>query len=154
MEEEILIFELAAGRYALRSAAVREVLRAFSAVRLPQAPPFVEGLLNLRGEIIPLLDIRKRFGLPHKSMALSDHLIIATDGSLAGPVALRVDRVLHLARLPIQSLAASEALLARTDIVAGVAIAPDGLVLIHDLPRFLSPADREALARTLAAERP
>lgn len=147
MEEEILIFELAAGRYALRSSAVREVLRAFSAVKLPQAPPFVEGLLNLRGEIIPLLDIRRRFGLPHKNMSVSDHLIIAWDGTRS--VALRVDRVQHLTRLPIQDLVGSESFLAPTDVVAGVAIAPDGMVLIHDLARFLSAAEQELLGKVL-----
>ena len=56
--EDLLIFEQSGQQYAVRSVIVREVLRAFSAVPLPNAPPIVEGILNVRGEIIPLLDMR------------------------------------------------------------------------------------------------
>ena len=60
MLEDLLIFEQSGQKYAVRSAVVREVLRAFSAVTLPKAPPLVEGILNVRGEIIPLLNMRRR----------------------------------------------------------------------------------------------
>jgi purine-binding chemotaxis protein CheW len=60
-ERELLIFEIGASRFGLPSADVREVLRAVTIVPLPGAPPIVEGLINVRGRIVPVLDIRRRF---------------------------------------------------------------------------------------------
>jgi purine-binding chemotaxis protein CheW len=150
LPEEILVFELDGQRYGLRSSGVREVLRAFSAVKLPQAPPIVEGVLNVRGEIIALLDIRKRFGMPDKAMSVSDHLLIAWDNTRW--VALRVDRVVNLLRLQTHNVVPSERFLSHAETVSGVAITEDGLVLIHDLGSFLSADEKEILAQVLSAQ--
>ena len=81
MPDELLIFEQAGQLYALPSSIVKEVLRAFSATPLPNAPPMVEGLLNVRGEIIPLVNLRRRMGLPERPLSLTDHFIVAHDGN-------------------------------------------------------------------------
>jgi purine-binding chemotaxis protein CheW len=61
---------------------------------LPRAPPIVEGVINVRGTLVPVLDIRLRFGMSPHPPTLDQHLIIATSG--AHVVALRVDRALEL----------------------------------------------------------
>jgi len=60
----VLTFALAGERCAIAAEDVREVLRAALPARLPKAPDVVAGVLNVRGELVPLLDIRGRFGLP------------------------------------------------------------------------------------------
>lgn len=145
--EDLLIFEQSGQQYAVRSSIVREILRAFSAVPLPHAPPIVEGILNVRGEIIPLLDMRRRFGLPARPLSVTDHFVIAWEGSRW--VALRVDRVINFERLPVYKSRDAGKYLASSNLVAAVASGPDGMVLIHDLGHFLAAAEREAIAVAL-----
>lgn len=91
---EILIFEVGGRRFGLPAANIRELVRVVTIVPLPSMPPIVEGIVNLRGEIVPVLDIRPRLGMAAKEVELSDQLIIArTRGRL---VAIRVDRAVEL----------------------------------------------------------
>ena len=104
----------------------------------------VEGVLNLRGEIIALLNLRRRCGLPDRPLALTDHFVVAWEGTRW--VALRVDRVVNLQRLPIKKTADAGRYISGSDVISGVATSPDGIVLIHDLGRFLSPGERDFLS--------
>lgn len=129
---EILTLEVAGRRCGLALADVREIVPAVTPMPLPDAPPAVEGVINLRGRIVPVLDLRRRLGLLAKPLEHTDHLVITqVDGR---PLALRVDRAVGLARL-----SASEV----EDLgPARVARLPEGLVLLHDL-RALLPAPTE-----------
>jgi len=145
---EILLFTLEEQRYALPLEDVRELVRAVRITPLPRAPAVVEGLFNLRGELIPVLDMRRRFRLPERRLRPSDHFIIAQAGPR--PVALRVDRAEGLLPLDAQLLDATPRELPGVGYVAGVLKLPDGLVLLHDLRTFLSAA--EALELDTALE--
>src|ERR1700752_5202053 len=94
---EVLIFELGSQRYGLPTADVRELVRAVTITPLPEAPAFIEGVVNVRGRILPVLDIRVRFHLPAKALEPTDHFIVASAG--ARGVILRVDRATHLAQV-------------------------------------------------------
>jgi len=94
---EILVFEVAGRRYGLPASEVRELLRAVAIVPLPLAGPAVEGVINLRGRIVPVIDLRARLGLPARAVAPSDHMIVLQwEGR---PLALRVDRAIELIRI-------------------------------------------------------
>src|SRR5215510_13088590 len=69
---ETLIFELSGLRFALPMCDVIEVVRAVAIRALPAAPPITLGVIDVRGEIVPVLDVRVRFGLMHKALDLSD----------------------------------------------------------------------------------
>ncbi|MGH7820350.1 MAG: chemotaxis protein CheW [Candidatus Binatia bacterium] len=146
---QILVFEVGGQRYALRSPDVRELVRAVTIVRLPKAPAIVEGIINVRGTVVPVLDIRARFRLPARPAAHTDHLILAR----AGPrlVALRADRALGLVRVDAKDVDDAAAVIPAAEYVSGVAKLPDGLALIHDLHTFLSEAEAAALDDAIAA---
>ena len=146
---EILIFELGTTRIGLRCTDVRELHRAVALVALPKAPPIVEGIINLRGRIVPVLDIRARFRLAPNAPSHTDHLILAFAGERL--VALRVDRALDVVRVDPQQLEGSEATWKGVAYVAGVAKLRDGLVLIHDLATFLDAAEHETLSDAVSA---
>jgi purine-binding chemotaxis protein CheW len=150
-EVEVLIFELSAQRFALPLQDVLEVVRAVAMRALPNAPTVVEGIVDLRGEVVPVLDIRARFGLPSKPLEVSDHFVVGC----AGPrhVILRVDRALALTYLRALSIEQAINLPRGVQHIAGVASLEDGLVLLHDLSLFLSEVEDESLARELG-ERP
>jgi purine-binding chemotaxis protein CheW len=147
---EVLLFTLEAQRYALPLEDVRELVRAVRLTPLPRAPAVVEGLLNLRGELLPVLDVRRRFRLPARRLSPSDHLIVAQAG--ARRFALRVDRAEGLLALEPGQLDPSPRELPGVGYVAGALKLPDGLVLLHDLRTFLSQAEALELEEALAQE--
>lgn len=149
---EVLVFEVGERRYGLPTADVRELLRAVTVVPLPRAPAIVEGVINVRGDVIPVLDIRARFRLPPKAADHTDHLIVASIGDRR--VALRVDRAIELAQCGASDVEDARGVVPGVEYVAGVAKLPDGLVLIHDLRAFLSAAEATALAESLSDPRP
>jgi purine-binding chemotaxis protein CheW len=144
-QREILVFALGSQRYALWGCDVRELLRAVAVAPLPRAPRIVEGVIDLRGRVVPVLDIRSRFGLPPKPIEPSDHLIVAAVGPRV--VAIRVDRALDLLTVDGGELSAAMG----GSYVAGVARLPDGLAVIHDLQTFLEASESAALDEALSS---
>ncbi len=145
----LLVFTVAQQRYALGADDVVEILRAVAIARLPSAPPAVEGLVNVRGALVAVLDVRVRFGLPAKPVEPSDRFVLAR--SRGRVVALRVDEVHELAEVPVADLDSTRDVVPAAAHVAGVAKLPDGLVYLYDLPAFLSHADFVALDAAVGA---
>jgi purine-binding chemotaxis protein CheW len=146
---EILVFEVGGQRYGLPTVDVRELVRAVTITPLPNAPAVIEGVVNVRGRVLPVLDVRARFRLPAKPLDPSDHFIVASAG--ARGVILRVDRATHLALVDDASIQPPQTLGPSATYVAGVAKLEDGLVLIHDLTTFLSAAEAASLEEALRA---
>jgi purine-binding chemotaxis protein CheW len=150
--QEILVFEVGGQRYGLPLVDVLELVRAVAITPLPDAPAVIEGVVNVRGRVLPVLDVRARFRLPARPLDPSDHFIVASAG--ARGVILRVDRATHLAMVDGTAVQAPETLGPGATYVAGVARLEDGLVLIHDLATFLSAAEAASLDDALAGSAP
>jgi purine-binding chemotaxis protein CheW len=133
---QILVFDVGGRHYGLPVSEVRELLRAVTIVELPHAPSAVEGVINLRGAIVPVLDIRSRFGLPAKPLEYTDHFIVAQAGERL--VALRADRALVLVHLSADDVEDARALVPGIEEVAQVARLRGDLVLIPDLRALLA----------------
>jgi purine-binding chemotaxis protein CheW len=144
---DVVVFEVAGQFYGLPASDVRELVRAVAIVPLPRAPDIVEGVINLRGTVVPVLDIRSRFRLPGKPLHPDDHLVVATAGEYL--VAIRADRAVNLVRLDSAHLDEAKGLVPGVEYVAWVARLPNNLVLIHDLRTFLSRGESADLARAL-----
>jgi purine-binding chemotaxis protein CheW len=146
---ELLVFALGEHRFGLPAEAVIEVVRVVAWSPLPGAPEIIEGVANVRGTLVPVLDVRVRFGFPGTEVDPDQHLIVAR----AGPrvVALRVDRALALTTIPDDAFEPVERVAPGARLVAGVARLPDGVLVIHDLERFLSLDEGERLDAALAA---
>jgi len=144
----VLVFRLAEVRYGIPAEDVVEVLAAVACVPLPKAPAIVEGIIDVRGRLVPVLDVRARFRRPPKPVELSDHLVVAR----AGPrvVALRVDEAHGLVGLAPPDVRSLSDVVPGAGHVAGVACLEDGLVLIHDLATFLTEAESEEIDGALA----
>lgn len=122
---------------------VREVLRAAKPSPLPEAPPLVVGVLNVRGEQIPVYDIRARFGLPARALLATDAIVVAKAGERwAGIV---VDRALDL----VHSDSIAD-VIPGACLTSGTALLPDGSLVICDLAHFLSSDEEDALARAFS----
>ena len=143
----VLVFSLNGLRYGLPVADVHEVVRAVALTPLPKAPPIVEGVINARGHLVPVLDVRARFRLPAKALTPSDFFVLARAGERL--VALRVDPGLYLAQVASGDVEALDRVVSGAGYVAGVGKLPDGLVLIHDLRTFLASAESAQLVEAL-----
>jgi purine-binding chemotaxis protein CheW len=149
---QLVIVELDGRRYGLRADAVAEVVRAVTIAPLPNAPPAVEGIINVRGSIVAVLDIRRRFGLPAKPLDPSQYFVLARAGGR--DVALHVDHAVDLVAVDPDAVDRAEAALGRNPEITGVVKLDDGLVLIHDLESFLSAAEGSAVDEALGARKP
>ena len=149
---DLLAFALGEHRFALMASEVVEVVRVVAAEPLPGAPAIVEGVINVRGNLVPVLDIRGRFAIPPADLDPGQHLIISRAGRRR--VALRVDRALELVRVDEGAIQPCEEVVPGVRYVGGVAKLPDGVLVIHDLERFLSLEEEARLdAATGAAAR-
>jgi purine-binding chemotaxis protein CheW len=146
---QLVVFTLHEQLYALRLAAVDRIARVAEITALPSAPEIVQGVVNIQGRIVPVISLRRRFGLPDRDVVLSDHLIFARTSQRA--VALLVASVVGVIDCPAQRVTASESILADSAYVEGVLKLDDGLVLIHDLDTFLSPLEDRKLSQALAS---
>lgn len=143
----LLLFSLEGQRYALRLASVERVIRAVALNPLPGAPPAIRGIFSLHGQIVPVGDLRRRLGRPSRAIALSDWIVIVrTPSRLLG---LLVEEDTAVVDCPSQDIVAVEAVISRSGIVDGIGRLRDGLVLIHDLARFLSVDEERMLAEAL-----
>ena len=150
MEEpdQLVVFALDDRRYALRLSAVDRVVRMVDITPLPKTPDVVLGVINVQGKIIPVIDMRRRFHLPERKAALTDRLVIAH--TARRPVALAADAVSGVLEYPGQDIVAAEGVLPDVEYVEGIAKLRDGLILIHELDRFLSLEEEQSLDHTLA----
>ena len=148
MNDQFIIFTLGEQRYALHLSVVDRVVRAVTINPIPQAPEIILGVVNVQGRIIPIINMRRRFGLPEREIVLTDQLIIAH--TARRPVGLVVDAIIDVIEYPKQGIAAAENILPDLEYVEGVVKFQDGLVLIHDLDKFLSLEEETSLSQALA----
>src|SRR5881397_433615 len=92
---QLVVFTLDEARYALRLSAVERIVRVPEITALPRGPEIVLGVVNIQGDITPVMNIRKRFGLPEREPDLSAHLLLARTSRRV--VALVADAVLEVA---------------------------------------------------------
>lgn len=146
---EILLLEVDGQRFALSLSHVREILRAVSVLSLPGAPEVIDGLIDLRGEAVPLLNLRHRFGLPRRDVHPTEHFVVARAGERT--MALRADRAVGVAEVAAGDVESSRQSAPRIQHVSGVVHLPDGMALIHDPARFLAASEQASLDAALDA---
>lgn len=140
--DHLVTFTIDERLFALPLAAVERVVRAAEITPLPKAPAIVLGIVNLQGELIPVMNIRRRFRIREREIDLDDQFIIA---HLPGrKVALLVDRVRDISPSP-REVVPAESVLPDLEYVTGVSKTEDGMIFICDLSRFLSLEEEQAL---------
>jgi len=123
---------------------IAEVLRPVPVTPLPSAPPFVEGIIELRGRFLPVIDLRKRFGGEERA---AGKYVVAPMGATS--VALVVDEVTGVERIPTDQIQAPPALASgrvAPAFVSGIVKWNERVFMLLDIDAVLSAAEREALA--------
>lgn len=142
-----VLFSLDKSRYALPLSAVDRVVRAAQITLLPRAPAVVLGALDVAGDILPVFNLRCRFGLPERSVQPSDHFLIARAAQRT--VVLPIDTALDVIEQPAAAITATAKLSPDLPHIHGVIRLENGLVLVQDLDEFLSADESSALSRAM-----
>ena len=137
-EIQLACFRIGAEYYGLDILRIREVIRPQKLTPVPKAPEFVEGVINLRGAVIPVVDLRKRFDTSPEAAGKKTRIIICVlAGKILGLVVDEVAEVCSYSRQEIQP--APQFLKGRgAEFFLGVCRRGDDLVMIVDLERILS----------------
>lgn len=143
----LVVFTLGDRRCALPLSVVERAVRVVDITPLPKAPDIVLGVVNVHGRVIPVIDVRRRFHLPERGIALEDQMVIAR--AARRTVALLVDSVSGVLEYSGQAAVAAHDVLPELPYVEGVVKVDDGLILIHNLDRFLALEEEAALDRAL-----
>jgi purine-binding chemotaxis protein CheW len=143
-ERQLVVFNLGEEQYGVDISTVREIIRMSEITHVPDVPASVEGVLDLRGSVIPVVDLRKRFGLAvTKATAQSRVVVVELGGDAVGVIVDAVDEVL---RIPVSSIETGAALVTTADsyYIDGIAKIDEELLILLDFQKALS---NEALAK-------
>lgn len=147
---QLVVFCVAEQRYALPLSAVERIVRAAEVTPLPKAPPVVIGALDVGGRVLPVLNLRRRLGLPESAINPAHQFLIAR--TARREVVLVIDEAVGMLETPSGGMVAAAQIAPGLGQISGVVRLPDGLVLIHDLEEFLSLDEERALDEALSEE--
>jgi purine-binding chemotaxis protein CheW len=144
-EIQLACFQLGDDYYAVDIMRVREIIRPQKLTALPKAPPFVEGVINLRGTVIPVMDLRQRFALPARSNRQGSKLLIVA--AFRCMIGLVVDEVTEVVTVPAQDIKPPPEMImgVGSEYLIGVCLVRDSMIMLLNIDKIFSNAEVTAL---------
>lgn len=143
---QVIVFKLGEERYGVDISQVREIIRPTQITRIPNAPDFVEGVINLRGQITTIVNLRKRFGLPPTQIDNDTRIIVVEyNNAVIGMMVDTVNEVKYLSQKDIEPLPSIITSREEAKFLKGVGKLPDGLLILIDLNKVLNEGEVERL---------
>jgi len=137
-QDQLIVFSIDEQRYALPLSNVERIVRMVEITHLPKAPENVSGIINVQGRIIPVVNLRQRFGLSGREIDLNDQLIIAH--TKRRWIAFIADTVGGVVEIMEKEVVKAEEILPSMEYVLGLIKKDDGLIHILDIDAILSSA--------------
>lgn len=152
-EVQLVIFNLGGETYGIDIASVHEIIRMQAITKVPRTPHFVEGVINLRGKIIPVIDLHKRFNLPQTQETQHSRIIVVEVVGVT--VGMIVDAVSEVLRLPVSNIEPPPPVITGavdTAYLRGVAKWEDQLIILLDLDKVLLENEQKELQESFLEE--
>ncbi|MDH4101281.1 MAG: chemotaxis protein CheW [Nitrospirota bacterium] len=145
-EDKIVCFTLAHEMFGVPISMVHEIIRPAAITAMPRSPDYVKGVLNLRGKIIPVVDLRKRFGLEEAEETKETRIVVVGVGGLT--VGMVVDGVSEVLRIRAEDIEPPSPIIATVDseYIRGVGKVEGRLIILLDTEMILSHQDKEHLS--------
>jgi len=142
---QLVSFRVEDEEFGLEILRVQEIIRIQQLTRVPASPDFIEGVINLRGRIIPVISLRRRFGLPQVPADKQTRIVVVeVNGAVLG---FMVDAVSEVLRLPASTVEPPPRLArVEREYVRGVGKLDNRLLILLDIDRLMSEAEEEACA--------
>jgi purine-binding chemotaxis protein CheW len=144
-ELQLVSFSLAKEDFGIDILRVQEIIRTTLVTRVPNSPHFIEGVINLRGRVIPIIDLRRRFGMMEVEHDKNTRIIVVeVKNKIVGFV---VDSVRQVLRIPNNVIEPPPPIVANisSDYIYGIAKLDDRLLILLDLERVLSNSELSSL---------
>ena len=144
---QLVTFSIGEEEFGVDILSVQEIIRMMDITKVPRAPDFVEGVINLRGKVIPIIDLRRRFGLASKEHDKHTRIIVIEINNMI--VGFVVDSVSEVLRIPASTVEPPPPVVAglESEYISGVGKLHDRLLILLDLDKLLSHADLESLGQ-------
>jgi len=146
---QLISFAVGEEEYGLDILKVKEVIRIREITRLPKAPSFVRGIINLRGDVIPIVDLRDRFGLENKEYTeMTRVIVVDVESKLVGMV---VDSASQVVRIPEDQIDPPPPIVGglSAEYIKGVGKIDQRLVILLNIDRILSDPEKEELGKVM-----
>ena len=143
-EEQLVVFGLGKEEYAVAISQVKEIILYSGATQLPNTPEYMEGIINLRGKVIPVIDLALRLKVPAQKEINKRALIIETTGQEIGIV---VDEVTEVIRIQDTAIEPSPAVGTNNAYIRGIGKDGDRLLILLDVGLLFGEKDLEAIAK-------
>ncbi|HOK29068.1 MAG TPA: chemotaxis protein CheW [bacterium] len=144
-ERQLVVFSLLNENYGIDIYKVQEIIQYRDITYVPKSPPFVKGVINLRGRIIPVIDLKERFGLPEKEVTPDTRIIVVEISSQT--IGLIVDSVTEVLRIPNTNIEPPPPVTTiEADFIEGVGKLDERLIIILDIDRILTKEEKRELA--------
>ncbi|HYF03695.1 MAG TPA: chemotaxis protein CheW [Patescibacteria group bacterium] len=143
---QLVSFTLGEEEFGINILQVQEINRLVNITRVPNSPDFVEGVINLRGKIIPIVDLRKRFGMPSADDTKNSRIVVV-ELSLSKVIGFLVDSVQEVLRISSSVVEPPPAMVGNiaADYITGVGKLEDRLLILLDLEKVLNEGEIAAL---------
>lgn len=143
---QLVVFHMMEEKFAIDIQCVQEIIRMQNITKMPKTLDFVEGVINLRGKVIPVIDLRKRFELENKKDDENTRIVVVeVSGIVIGMV---VDSVSHVIRLSERSIEPTSPVVSNvsSDFILGVGKLDDELIIILDVEKIFEDHEKEHLS--------
>ncbi|SBV93340.1 Chemotaxis protein CheW [uncultured delta proteobacterium] len=144
---QLVTFSIGEEEFGVDILKVQEIIRTMEITKVPRAQDFVEGVINLRGKVIPIIDLRRRFGFASKPHDKHTRIIVIEINNMI--VGFVVDSVSEVLRIPAATVEPPPPVVAgvESEYISGVGKLEDRLLILLDLDKLLSGEDMEALSQ-------
>lgn len=150
-ELQLVTFEVGTEEFAVDILVVQEINRMMRITEVPRSPACVEGVINLRGQIIPVVDLRQRLGLATTEYGPMSRIVVVEVNDRT--IGFTVDRVNEVLRISSAIVDAAPGVVTRVDsqFIAGIGKLEDRLVILLDLDKLLSVDELRGIEQALQA---
>ncbi|WP_457571915.1 chemotaxis protein CheW [Desulfovulcanus sp.] len=144
---QLVTFRIGEEKFGVNILRVQEIIRTMEITCVPKSPDFVEGVINLRGKVIPIIDLRKRFGLKVRKYDKHTRIIVIEINNMI--VGFVVDAVSEVLRIPADTVETPPPVVAGVDAeyISGVGKLDDRLLILLDLERLFTREEQEVLSQ-------
>jgi purine-binding chemotaxis protein CheW len=150
MEKQLVIFELGSENFGIDIASVEGINKMLEITRIPQSPSYMEGITNLRGSVLPVIDLQKRFGLAAQERTNETRIVVASiQGVKVGMIVSAVSEVLTIDDSVIEPPPPMVSNI-NTEFIIGVAKIEKKLVILLDLGKVLTSDERNQVTKIAA----
>jgi len=145
---QVVSFKLGSEEYGVDIAQVQEINRMVAVTHVPRAPQFMEGVINLRGQLIPIIDLRARFGMPRAEHTKNTRIVVTEIGTKR--VGMVVDSVSEVLRLAVDQIEPAPEMITGvdTEYIRGVGKIEDRLIILLDLAKIITGSEKRELEST------